>query len=77
MNDDTTSTVSLTGAVAIGIGAMVGGGIFAVLGVAAEQAGGATPIAFAIAGVVAALTAYSYTKLSLAYPSGGGTVHFI
>ncbi len=77
MNDDSTSTVSLTGAVAIGIGGMVGGGIFAVLGVAAEQAGGATPLAFAIAGVVAALTAYSYTKLSLGYPSGGGTVHFI
>ena len=36
---------------------MVGGGIFAVLGVAASEAGGATPVAFAIAGLVAALTA--------------------
>lgn len=67
----------MVGAVAIGIGGMVGGGIFAVLGVAAEQAGGATPLAFAIAGIVAGLTAYSYTKLSVAYPNGGGTVHFI
>ncbi len=71
------STVSLFGAVAIGIGGMVGGGIFAVLGVAAEEAGGATPLAFLIAGVVAGLTAYSYSKLSVRHPSAGGTVTFI
>jgi hypothetical protein len=71
------SEVTLTGAIAIGIGGMVGGGIFAVLGVAAEQAGGATPIAFAVAGAIAALTAYSYSKLSVRYPSAGGTVTFI
>ncbi len=69
--------VSLAGAIAIGIGGMVGGGIFAVLGVAAERAGGATPVAFTIAGVVAALTAYSYSKLSVRYPSEGGTVKFV
>lgn len=56
---------------------MVGGGIFAVLGVAAEQAGGATPIAFLVAGAVAALTAYSYSKLSVHAPDAGGTVAFI
>lgn len=56
---------------------MVGGGIFAVLGVAANDAGGATPIAFLIGGVIAALTAYSYSKLSVAYPSAGGTVAFV
>ncbi len=71
------SEVTLTGAIAIGIGGMVGGGIFAVLGVAAEQASGTTPIAFAVAGAIAALTAYSYSKLSVRYPSAGGTVTFI
>jgi len=75
--EDAAGSVTLTGAVAIGIGGMVGGGIFAVLGVAAEQAGGATPIAFLIAGVVAALTGYSYSKLSVAGPDAGGTVAFI
>ena len=69
--------VTLVGGVSIGIGGMVGGGIFVVLGVAAEQAGGATPLAFLVAGVVAALTAYSYAKLSVRYPSGGGTVTFV
>ena len=62
---------------AIGIGGMVGGGIFAVLGLAAQMAHGATPIAFAIAGSVALLTAYSYARLSVAFPSQGGTVTFL
>ena len=73
----TERTIGLLGAMAIGVGGMVGGGIFAVLGLATEVGGGATPIAFIIAGVVALLTAYSYAKLSVAYPDRGGTVIFI
>ena len=76
-NNEKKDNVSLFGAISIGIGGMVGGGIFAVLGLAAGLAGGATPIAFLIAGVVALLTSYSYAKLSVAYPSKGGTVIFI
>ena len=56
---------------------MVGGGIFAVLGLAVQLARGGTPVAFALAGGVALLTTYSYTKLSVAYPSRGGTVTFL
>ncbi len=63
--------------VAIGVGGMVGGGIFAVLGLAVELAHGGTPLAFALAGGVALLTTYSYAKLSVAYPSRGGTVAFL
>jgi len=63
--------------VAIGVGGMVGGGIFAVLGLAVQLAKGGTPVAFAIAGLVALVTAYSYAKLSVAYPSQGGTVEFL
>lgn len=63
--------------VSIGVGGMVGGGIFAVLGLAVQLAHGATPIAFAVAGVVALLTAYSYARLSVTYPSQGGTVEFL
>jgi amino acid transporter len=65
------------GAAAIGIGGMVGGGIFAVLGTAVMLAGGATPIAFAVAGAIAVLTSYSYAKLSVAYPEPGGTIIFL
>jgi len=69
--------IGLLGAVAIGVGGMVGGGIFAVLGLAAVMAGGATPVSFLVAGFVALLTAYSYAKLSVAYPNDGGTIIFI
>lgn len=62
---------------AIGVGGMVGGGIFAVLGLAVELAHGGTPLAFAVAGLVAILTAYAYAKLSVAFPSQGGTVSFL
>ena len=64
-------------AVAIGIGGMVGGGIFAVLGLAVQLSGGATPFAFFIAGVIALITSYSYARLSITYPSQGGTVEFL
>jgi amino acid transporter len=69
--------ISLIGAISIGIGGMVGGGIFAVLGEAVSLAHGATALAFFIAGIVAILTAYSYAKLSVTYQSEGGTVTFI
>lgn len=69
--------ISLKDAISIGIGGMVGGGIFAVLGLAVSLAKGGTPIAFAFAGLIALLTAYSYAKLSKKYPQDGGTVEFV
>ncbi|NPB04487.1 MAG: APC family permease [Thermotogae bacterium] len=63
--------------VAIGVGGMVGGGIFAVLGLTLSLAKGGAPISFLLAGLVALLTSYSYAKLSLRYPSEGGTVEFL
>lgn len=69
--------IGFWGVVSIGVGGMVGGGIFAVLGLAVQLAHGGTPIAFALAGVVALLTTYSYAKLSVAYPSRGGTASFL
>ena len=69
--------MGVIGAIAIGIGGMVGGGIFAVLGTAVSLAGGGTPFAFLVAGFVALLTAYAYAKLSVKYPSAGGTVVFL
>ncbi len=62
---------------AIGVGGMVGGGIFAVLGLSVALTHGAAPIAFLLAGIVALVTSYSYAKLSVAFPSQGGTVVFL
>ena len=61
----------------IGVGGMVGGGIFAVLGLAVVLTQGAIPIAFFLAGVVALITSYSYAKLSVKFPCQGGTVEFL
>ena len=61
----------------IGIGGMVGGGIFAVTGLTIEITRGGAPLAFLIAGIVALLTSYSYLKLTLRYPGEGGTVDFL
>jgi len=63
--------------VAIGVGGMVGGGIFAVLGLSIELARGAAPVAFLLGGGVALLTATSYARLSVAFPSRGGTITFL
>ncbi|KGK99765.1 amino acid transporter [Methanococcoides methylutens] len=78
MNDTVSEkSIGYLSAVSIGIGGMVGGGIFAVLGLAVELGQGKTPIAFGLAGIVALITSYSYAKLSVKYPSEGGTVEFL
>ena len=70
-------SIGLLGAISIGIGGMVGGGIFAVLGEAVSLAHGATAVSFFVAGLVALFSAYSYAKLSVVYQSEGGTVTFV
>jgi amino acid transporter len=63
--------------VAMGIGGMVGGGIFSVLGLSVSIAGHAAPFAFALGGVIAMLTGWSYIKLALAYHSDGGSFTYL
>ena len=77
MAADIEQPIGLLSVISIGIGGMVGGGIFAVLGLAVQLARGGTPLAFFLAGIVALLSAYSYARLSVAYPSQGGTVEFL
>jgi amino acid transporter len=69
--------IGVVAAVSIGIGGMVGAGIFSILGVVAEAAGNAMWLAFALGGGVALLSTYSYAKLGAAFPSAGGAVHFL
>jgi amino acid transporter len=64
--------MSLLSVTAMGIGAMVGAGIFALLGEAALQAGSETWLSFLISGFVAALSGYSYARLAIRYPELGG-----
>ena len=61
----------------MGVGAMVGAGIFALLGEAGARAGNAVYVAFIIAGFISLLSAYSYAKLGIRYPSSGGIVEYL
>lgn len=62
--------------IAIALGGMVGGGIFAILGISVKNIGNATPIAFGLGGVLAFFAAYSYVKLALLYKDEGATYSF-
>jgi len=69
--------IGLLAALSIGVGGMIGAGIFSILGVVARVAGSAMPLSFAIGGVVAGLAAYSYVALGKTFPSVGGAVTFL
>ncbi len=64
-------------AVMLGIGSMVGAGIFIVIGEAGAIAGNLVWLSFVIGGVAAALSGYSLAKLALRYPSRGGIVEYL
>jgi amino acid transporter len=70
-------SLSLYGAVAMGTGVMIGAGIFALTGQVAELAGEWFPLAFLVAAVISGFSAYSYIKMSNAYPSAGGIAMFL
>lgn len=69
--------MTVRGAAFLGIGAMVGAGIFALLGEAGAVAGSAVWLSFAIAGIVAALLGYTVVKLGVRYPSSGGLIAYL
>lgn len=75
--EDVAGSLTLSGAVALGTGVMIGAGIFALTGQTARLAGDLFPVAFVAAAAVVALSAYSYVKLSNAYPSSGGIAMFL
>ena len=69
--------VSTRQAAFIGVGAMVGAGIFSLLGTAGEVAGAAVWLSFLLAGGIAALQGYSFGKLGAKYPSAGGLLEYV
>jgi amino acid transporter len=71
------SRVTVRGAAFIGIGSMVGAGIFALLGQAAGIAGSAVWLSFLLAGGVTMLLAYNVVKLGIRYPSQGGLIEYL
>ena len=69
--------MTVRGAAFLGIGAMVGAGIFALLGAAGAVAGAAVWLSFLIAGVITTLLGYTVVKLGVRYPSSGGLIAYL
>jgi amino acid transporter len=67
----------LWGAVFLGIGSMVGAGIFIVIGEAGVIAGNLVTVSFVIGGMIALLSGYSLSKLAVRYPSRGGIIEYL
>src|SRR4051794_20340696 len=74
---ETRPRLSVRQAAFIGVGSMVGAGIFALLGTAGEVAGSAVWVSFLLAGCVAALQGYSFAKMGARYPSAGGFLEYV
>ncbi|AZA08532.1 APC family permease [Corynebacterium pseudopelargi] len=70
-------SIGVVGAAAIGVGGMMGAGLYTLVGLASASAGAWLPLAFFIGGLVAAFSVYSYSKLGMKYPSRGGAAQFL
>ncbi|WP_094554278.1 APC family permease [Synechococcus sp. 1G10] len=71
------ASIDLIGATALGVGGMMGAGLYTLLGLAARSSGVLLPLAFLLAGVAACFSVYSYARLGTAFPSRGGGAHFL
>ncbi len=74
--DEKDRKLGLFGATSVGVGAIVGGGILALAGVAFAATGPAAIVAFALNGVIAMLTALSFAEMASRFPESGGTYTF-
>ncbi|MBU3566167.1 APC family permease [Polynucleobacter sp. MWH-HuK1] len=68
--------ISLFSATALGIGGMMGAGLFSLLGTASAHAGTHIPLAFLLGAIAASFSVYSYAKLGATFPSSGGAATF-
>ncbi len=64
--------LGLKEALGIAVGALIGGGVFSVLGIVINNTGPMAFLSFILAGIVSSFTAYSYVHLALRYPKAGG-----
>lgn len=63
-------------ALTVGLGSIIGGGVFATMGPAVQGAGGAAPLAFVLGALPAYVTACSYCRMARRYPGQGGTIAY-
>lgn len=68
--------IRLAGATALGVGGMMGAGLFSLLGLASQHAGNQIATAFLLGAFAAAFSIYSYARLGAAFPGSGGPANF-
>ena len=69
-------SIKLAGATALGVGGMMGAGLFSLLGLASQHAGNQIATAFLLGAFAAAFSIYSYARLGAAFPGSGGPANF-
>ena len=74
---DLAKDLGLLSALTIGIGTMIGAGIFVLPGVAAQEAGPIVVVSFVVGGLVALVNAFSVAELGTAMPKAGGAYYWI
>lgn len=70
-------SITTASATAIGVGGMMGAGLYTLVGLASTTAGVWVPLAFLVGGAVTLFSVYSYAKLGARYPSRGGAAQFL
>ena len=75
-NQPVPRTIGFLGALGIGVGAMVGGGILALAGVGFAATGPSAILAFVLNGIIALITALSFAEMAAANPQSGGTYNY-
>jgi len=76
-DEELAKDLGLLSALTIGIGTMIGAGIFVLPGLAAAEAGPAVALSFVVGGAIAMLTALSASELGTAMPKAGGAYYYI
>lgn len=76
-NDGLERSIGLFGAVAYGVGTIVGAGVYALMGPGVANAGNAVWLAFVLAAIIASFTGLCYAKLSSVYPTAGAEYDYV
>ncbi len=75
--EERSAALGLPELIAMGVGGMIGGGIFTLLGIAINLSGHAAPVAFALGAVIAWTAGYSYIKLALTFRVDGASFTYV
>ncbi|MCB9828460.1 MAG: amino acid permease [Planctomycetes bacterium] len=75
--DQPAPTLRLRELLAMGVGGMIGGGIFSVLGLAVRESGNAAPLAFLSGALIALIAGRAYVHLALAYREDGASFTYL